>query len=189
MGGIPKVLILGHSFVKRLKSALSNAFDSRAKSNFDLLKSAEIYLHGIGGRTVEKLHTHDVHFVRKLKPDIVILEIGTNDLSSLAPEVVGSAIEELIVLLKTIPSVSIMCLCRVIPRARFTPHPQRFYELACKSFETIRSISRLWKVFSVGVIRFSIHQIRICIQVMEFTLMILASICCTAAIAVLFARP
>lgn len=35
-------------------------------------------------------------------PEVVILEVGTNDLSSVSPEVVGSSIEDLVLTLKSI---------------------------------------------------------------------------------------
>ena len=53
-------------------------------------------MHGVGGRTVHKLENYDLHVVSRLCPDIVILEIGTNDLAVLPPEVVGSAIDVLV---------------------------------------------------------------------------------------------
>ena len=43
------------------------------------------------------LKENDLHVVSRLAPDIVILEIGTNDLTKLGPEIVGSAIEDLVV--------------------------------------------------------------------------------------------
>ena len=55
MGGVPKVLILGHSFVRRIKHDLKNRFDPRASLNFGLMGSANIIFHGVGGRTVRKL--------------------------------------------------------------------------------------------------------------------------------------
>ena len=64
--------------------------------SFKLDGTARIYVHGIGGRTVTKLPKYDFGVVARLSPDIFILEIGTNDLSFLPPEVVGSEIEELV---------------------------------------------------------------------------------------------
>ena len=46
---VPKVMILGHSFVRRLSGDLVN----RAKSNFDL-EDVKVRLFGVGGRTVKK---------------------------------------------------------------------------------------------------------------------------------------
>ena len=56
--------------------------------------------------------------VSSLSPHVVILEIGTNDLSTLAPEVVGLEIEELVRLLLETYSVRAVGVCKVIPRVR-----------------------------------------------------------------------
>ena len=120
MGSVPKVLILGHSFVKRLKNDLDNNFDVRATSTFGLVGTAEVHLYGIGGRTVEKIKSYDLPVVRQLMPEIIILEVGTNDLTSVAPEIVGSSIEDLVVTLKCISSVAVVCVCHVIPRGEST---------------------------------------------------------------------
>ena len=46
----------------------------------------EIRLHGVGGRTVHiKLIKYDLSRVLALSPDIVILELGTNDLTYASP--------------------------------------------------------------------------------------------------------
>ena len=74
---VPTALIQGHSFVKRLQRDLHRGFDSRASCDFNLSGTASVRLHGIGGRTVQTLHANDLHVVRDLAPDIVILEIGS----------------------------------------------------------------------------------------------------------------
>ena len=129
-GSIPKVLVLGHSFVKRLKNDLGKNFDHRASRTFGLLGTAEVHLQGTGRRTVGKLQSYDLHVVRQLMPDIVILVVGTNDLPSVAPEVVGSSIEDLVVTLKSIYSVAVLCVCHVIPRGESTIRPLYFWERA-----------------------------------------------------------
>ena len=60
---------------------------------------AVIHLHGVSGRTVEKLRLYDLGVVWALRPDIIILEIGTNNLVDDRPEVVGSEIDDLVQLL------------------------------------------------------------------------------------------
>ena len=72
------------------------------------------YARRVGGRTVAKLRKH---FLHGLCPDIVILEIGTNDLALSKPEVVGSEIEELVRLLLDQNFVRVVVLCHVTPRA------------------------------------------------------------------------
>ena len=96
---VPSILILGHSFVRRLRDDFDAHFDTRAASNFHLPESGYITLLGTGGRTVEKVVKYDLQSVHKYKPDIVILELGTNDLSTHAPEVVGSKIDDHICML------------------------------------------------------------------------------------------
>ena len=94
------VLILGHSFVKRLQSDIETGFDSRVDGNFNLHGSAFVHMFGVGGRTVSKLQAHDLNVIPRLAPDVVILEIGTNDLSQSGPEVLASEIEVLVSLLR-----------------------------------------------------------------------------------------
>ena len=42
--GIPRVLILGHSFVRQLRTDLVARFDERAAINFDLRGTADIQM-------------------------------------------------------------------------------------------------------------------------------------------------
>ena len=114
----PTVLILGHSFVRRLSSDLSSNFDARASEHFDHVGNAVIHLHSVGGRTVEKLRLYDLGVVSARRPDIIILEIGTNDLVNDRPEVVGSDIDDLVQLLLASYSVRVIGVCEVIPRVR-----------------------------------------------------------------------
>ena len=44
---VPKVMILGHSFVRRLSGDSENHFDDRAKSNFNL-EDVKVRLFGVG---------------------------------------------------------------------------------------------------------------------------------------------
>ena len=97
---VPRVLILGHSFVRRLRADLDVQFDNRASKNFHLPESANVSLYGTGGRAFEKLLKYDLIFVINFRPDIILLEIGTNDFSHCTPEVVGSKIEEFAHLLR-----------------------------------------------------------------------------------------
>lgn len=81
------VFILSHSFVRRLSSHLSSSLNTRASEHFLLLGNAIMHLHGVGGRSVVKIRPHDLGVVSALKLDIIILEIGINDLVDNCPEV------------------------------------------------------------------------------------------------------
>ena len=76
----------------------------------------------MGGRTVEKLLKYDLIFVLNFRPDIILLEIGTNDLSHSAPKVVGSKIEEFARLLCDQYKVCVVGVCQVIDRK--VPHSE-----------------------------------------------------------------
>ena len=127
---VPKALILGHSFVRHLKRDLELGFDPGAANDFKLSGTALVHLHGVGGRTVQTLQANDLHVVRDLAPDIVILEIGTNDLTHSSPETVGSNIEDFVHLLKREFSVRVISVCGVIPRGISVPHAVLFWHNA-----------------------------------------------------------
>ena len=161
---VPNILILGHSFVRRLKDDLAARFDARAAPNFHLPESGHVSLYGTGGRTVDKIHAYDLSLVLKYKPDIVILELGTNDLSTLRPEVVGSKIDDLAQVLRDQYKVRVIGVCqdvnRNIPHTRFpiailTPKPQ-FCANICQLF-LLTSI-----IYFYGSIKNFIAQIALC---------------------------
>ena len=84
---IPNVLIAVHSFVKRLHSDLQCKFDHRAAvdsaADFNLSPTASVSVYGIGGLTVPRLARKlRLQFSKEPLPRVIILEIGTNDLSS-----------------------------------------------------------------------------------------------------------
>ena len=72
---------------------------------------------GVGGRTVNKIKQCDLANVSRFAPDVVILEIGTNDLCNDPPETVRSQIDELVELLLNHFSVRVVGVCEVIKRA------------------------------------------------------------------------
>ena len=92
--GEPRVLILGHSFIRRLNSFITDS--TQLDHRFMIHEAAQFKWHGVGGRTVEKTIRCDLHVVESFAPHIVILQLGTNDLSHLDPLVAASAIEDLV---------------------------------------------------------------------------------------------
>ena len=112
----PKALIIGHSFVRRLKDDLLRNFDSRASLDLGLDQSMEVLLHGVGVLRVTQLRRIISQKVRELSPDAVLLEIGTNDLGSISPEIVGSDIHDIVEYLHFSLGIQMMGVCLVIPR-------------------------------------------------------------------------
>ena len=96
------VLILGHSFVRRLKEFVRCCAQGNTYSlDFYLTQRCDVSILGIEGRTVDKIVRHDLHNIRRMAPEIVILELGSNDLcdESCDAESVSLAIEALVELL------------------------------------------------------------------------------------------
>lgn len=80
-----------------------------------LTNGAIVHLHGVGGFTVAWLR-RDLGIVSSLFPQVVILEIGTNDLDRLRPELVGSQMEELVRLLHDNFLVLFIGTCEMLHR-------------------------------------------------------------------------
>ena len=96
---------------------------------------------------MSKLRQHDLSVVSSFALDIVILEIGTNDLAVDRPEVVGSAIEELVRFLRENMSIGVVGVCEVIPRGECYPQAANFnecYGLTSRSVFSVGKYSRLF---------------------------------------------
>ena len=110
--GLPLILILGHSFIRRLDDFV--AANPNLNHQFLLNNFATFKWRGVGGRTVAKTLQYDLPVVASFVPDIVILQLGTNDLSRLDPLVVGSSIEELVTILHDKYKVKLICVCQTL---------------------------------------------------------------------------
>ena len=111
----PRVLVLGDSLIRRLRLFLS--CDSYHFSfDFKLSHRAFIKWHGVGGRTVSKTLHLDLNVVDSFRPEIVIMQLGFNDLTESDPLHVGSAIEDFVRLLHDTYGVRVVCVCQTIMR-------------------------------------------------------------------------
>ena len=90
-----RVLVLGHSFIHRLHTFLLRNFNAHIAANLSLPGDLQIRWHGIGGRAVPKTVRFDLHVVEEFAPNIVILQLGTNDLTTTSAVETGSVIEYL----------------------------------------------------------------------------------------------
>ena len=79
-----RVLILGHSFIHCLFSFLVAHFGCDFLENFNLGDDLIFKWHRIGGRTVAKTRQLDLGVIRSFAPNIVILQLGANDLTVLS---------------------------------------------------------------------------------------------------------
>ena len=109
----PRVLILGHSFIRRLGEFADHR--SHLDRSFMLSGAAIFRWQCKGGRTLATIQD-DLPVVKSFAPHIVILQLGTNDLSRLDPLLVGSAIEDLVRTLHVSYSVRLVCKCQTLYR-------------------------------------------------------------------------
>ena len=68
------------------------------------------------GRTISKVIRHDLGIVETFAPEIVVIQLGINDLSSLSAVETGSALEDLSRLLHESHGVQRVCVCQTIFR-------------------------------------------------------------------------
>ena len=115
----PRALVLGHSFVRRLKDvAAQNHSDGPYDLNLGLSNVCSIIFLGIGGRTVDKLIRNDLVKIRSAAPNVVILQLGSNDLcdKDSDPETIALSVVALAVLLNTELSLRIIAVFEVTAR-------------------------------------------------------------------------
>ena len=66
MDDLPKVLILGHSFVRRFQDYIKTTEDQRVAEDMNLSCICYVQTYGIGGRTVRKLRMFDLGVVQRI---------------------------------------------------------------------------------------------------------------------------
>ena len=110
---------MGHSFIRRLQKFIEHHFGYLDLS-LEITAPANITWQGIGESTVAKTIKFDLHVVRSTRPDIVIVQLGTNDLPFQSPLQVGSELEEFVRLLHYSYGVRFVCVCQTIRRRSAT---------------------------------------------------------------------
>ena len=107
-----RVLILRHFFIRRLREFLAPHVS--LNTNFLLPEDCEIKWHGTGGRTVSKVRAFDQGIVEIIRPDIVLLQLGSNDLVRGDPLSIASATEDLVTLLHDSFQIKQICVCQTL---------------------------------------------------------------------------
>ena len=125
MDGNSDLLIIGHSFVRRLKEYVFRRNDTNTVVGADLGISDQffnVFYSGIGGLTLDGL-MHELPLVRDLAVRGVILDIGTNDLSASQVDPVNlvKRIVDFAKLVAAVDSVAEVVVCPVLPRVMVRP--------------------------------------------------------------------
>ena len=79
MDNTSNILILGHSFVRRLHTVLNEHHDRLAAHNMNLAHENVSFL-GVGGRTVSKTLSFDLDKIKAFQTKVIVLELETIDL-------------------------------------------------------------------------------------------------------------
>lgn len=114
----PRTLIMGHSFVRRFKHFVTTPTDKRVALDLSLREKCQVHIHGIGGRTISKLIKFDLGQIQAIKPQLIVLELGTNDLSNpkISPDALAAEMISLVNLLHYEFHVNFIIVCQIINR-------------------------------------------------------------------------
>ena len=135
------VTILGHSFVSRLEQYIRYHADSNNNLNLNLSvpDGVEVSFFGVGGATTDRIIKHKLSDIR-LIPDVLILEIGTNDLAdpTISPHDLVENIDVILHFLKQ-NGVRLTVVCQILPRKNIPPYTPDFNR---KVFQTNKILSK-----------------------------------------------
>ena len=136
-----KVAIIGHSFVRRLQSYV-NQDDS--KRNLGLTyTSHQVAMRGGGGRRISHLQ-QEFAFIGHMQPEVVLIDIGTNDLDSLRKpvQVLARELFQVAATLRDRYNVKLVVICEVFyrtPVGRYASSNPNFNELVHEFNQTCKT--------------------------------------------------
>ena len=135
--GDSDLLIMGHSFVCHLCEYVHSP---RHDFDTDLgiqTQYKHVFYHGIGGLTLSKLF-YEIPLVRELAPWIVIIDIGTNDLScdNVLPAALAAPIVECAKFVAAVDSVAEVLICQILLRVLMARPPGRQWKPTPADFNT-----------------------------------------------------
>lgn len=112
-----KVLILGHSIVRRFQQFLVNNVDVRYCEDLGLRANHRIFYRGVGGRTILGILREDASFIEKVKPRNIILIVRGNDVrQTTSSEELAANIESFVSVLHFRFGVAQIHVCKLLPR-------------------------------------------------------------------------
>lgn len=115
----PRALVLGDSFVRRLGKFIDNGQPNGLyRRDLQLVYTSEVDIFGTGGRTVDKTVRFDLDAIRSSAPDVVVLEMGSNDACEQDDdaETIASSVVALTELLISECKLPFIVVCQFLPR-------------------------------------------------------------------------
>lgn len=119
------ILVLGHSFIARLQDFMDSNSELR-NMNFDP-QGKMVFLRGFRGGKVKQIKDFGLRTVQQLRPDIVLLQIGSNDLCNpeLSVRDVAKNIIEIVLILifmHGVTKVGVMQILHRVPPKRLVKY-------------------------------------------------------------------
>ena len=115
----PRALVFGHSFVRRFGEFIDNSQPTDLYSrDLQLVHTCEVEIFGIGGRTVDKTIRFDLNTIRGTAPNVIVLEMGSNDACERDSdaETIASSLVALTGLLISECKPQFIVVCQILPR-------------------------------------------------------------------------
>ena len=143
----PRALGFGHSFVRRFSEFIDNSQPNDLyRRDLQLVHTCEVEIFGTGGRTVDKKIRFDFNTIRGTAPNVVVLEMGSNDAceKDSEAETIASSLVALTELLISEWKLEFIVVCQILPRKRppFEEYNDRVRQINTLVSEVLLHIKR-----------------------------------------------
>ena len=126
---VQRIMVLGHSYIWRLDEYVQVSDDPRVTRKFNLKgMDTDVYMYGVEGRKVYTMMRYDLHEIKAFQPHILLLQIGSNNLSDKKRpytrlETGESKLEQAVVdIHNKFPSIKHKTVCGPFPRTMHYPN-------------------------------------------------------------------
>ena len=143
----PRALVFGHSFVRRFGEFIDNSQPTDLYSrDLQLVHTCEVEIFGIGGHTVDKTMRFDLNTIRGTAPNVVVLEMRSNDACEKDSDVetIASSLVALTELLISECKLQFILVCQILPRTHppFEEYNDRVRQINMLVSEALLHIKR-----------------------------------------------
>ena len=142
----PGALVFGHSFVRRFGEFIDNSQPNDLYCrDLQLVHTCEVEIFGTRGRTVDKTIRFDLNTIRGTAPNVVVLEMGSNDACEDSDaETIVSSLVALTELLISECKLQFIVVCHILRRKHppFEDYNDRVHKINSFVSEALRHIKR-----------------------------------------------
>ena len=143
----PRALVFGHSFVRRFGEFIDNRQPSDLyRRDLQLVHTCEVEIFGTGGSTVDKTIRFDLNTIRGIAPNVVVMEIRSNDACDMDSglETIASSLVALMELLIIECKLQFIVVCQILSRKHppFEEYNERVRQINTFVSEALLHIGR-----------------------------------------------